>query len=61
MGEIKPNINATNIVIYLWEDSVSKLKANNVKIIIVNEGGTNTVDIIRASLSLLFCKGLWKV
>ncbi len=57
MGEIKPNINATNIVIYLCVGSVSKWKANNVKIIIVNDGGTNTVDIIRASLSLFNCNG----
>ena len=57
MGEIKPNINATNIVIYFCVGSVSKWNANNVKTIIVNEGGTNTVDIIRASLSLFICNG----
>ena len=57
MGEIKPNINATNIVIYLCVGSVSKWKANNVNTIIVNEGGTNTVEIIRASLSLFICNG----
>ena len=57
MGETKPNNNATNIVIYLCAGSVCKWKANNVKIIIVNEGGTNTVEIIRARLSLFICNG----
>ena len=57
MGEIKPNINATNIVIYLCVDSVSRWKASNVKMIIRNEGGTNTVDIIRASVYVFICNG----
>jgi len=48
---VNPNMNATRIVIVIFSDSVSRLKAKRMKTIIVNEGGTKIVEIILATLS----------
>jgi len=51
---VNPNRKATRIVITLFRESDSRTKANIVKTIIVNDGGTKRVEIILASLSVLF-------
>ena len=53
IGARKPNTVATNIVIIVFICSVSNWNANIVKIIKVNEGGTNSVEITLAILSLI--------
>ncbi len=53
-----PNMKATRIVTIVFTDSVSRVKAKSVNTIIVNEGGTKSVEIILASLSVLFCNYL---
>ena len=50
IGAMNPNTNAFKIVTICLPSSDSKVKANIVKIIIVNDGGTNTVEINLASL-----------
>ena len=52
IGATKPNSAATKIVTIIFNCSVSNLKANIRKTIKVNDGGTNSVEITRASLSL---------
>jgi len=45
------------VIIFLLK-TFSRLKAKNVKIIIVNDGGTNKVEIILAILSERFLSNL---
>jgi hypothetical protein len=47
---MNPNTNAFKIVTTCLTGSDSKVKANIVNMIIVNDGGTNSVEIILASL-----------
>ena len=47
---MNPNTNAIKIVTTFLLGSDSKVKANIVNMIIVNEGGTNNVEINLASL-----------
>ena len=47
---MKPKTNAIKIVTTCLIGSDSKVKAKNVKMIIVNDGGTNNVEINLASL-----------
>ena len=47
---MNPNASAIKIVTACLLDSDSSWNANIVKMIIVNDGGTNTVEIILASL-----------
>lgn len=55
---IKPNpkVNAVTMVVYFLSGNTSRLIAKNVKIKIVNEGGTNIVEIILANLLVLRLK-----
>ena len=50
IGAMNPNTNAIKIVTTCLIGSDSKVKTNIVKMIIVNDGGTNSVEIILASL-----------
>jgi hypothetical protein len=50
IGEIKPNIKAVRMVTIILNISVSSAKANIVKTIIVNDGGTNRIEMSRANL-----------
>ena len=50
---MNPKIRAMRIVIAMLLFSVSKYKAKKMNVISVNEGGTNIVEIIRASLFML--------
>lgn len=50
IGAMNPNISATKIVATRLPDSDSNVKAKIVKIIIVNEGGTNSVEMNLANL-----------
>jgi len=54
IGAANPDRNATRIVTTVFRDSVSSIKANSVKTIIVKDGGTKSVEMILASLSDLF-------
>ena len=48
MWNKKPKVNEVNIVT-VFEIPVSKVNPKNVNIIIVNDGGTNRIDIIFAN------------
>ena len=50
IGAMNPNTNAFKIVTICLLGSDSKVKANIVKMIIVNDGGTNNVEINLANL-----------
>lgn len=50
IGAMKPKINEVKIVTVLFNGSASNVKAKTVKTIIVNEGGTKSVEIKRANL-----------
>lgn len=57
IGATNPNKYATRIVIDFGVDSVSSVNAKIVKTMIVNEGGTNSVEMNRANLfgSIITC------
>lgn len=54
IGAVNPNIKATEIVITCFNISDSSINAKSVKTIIVKEGGTKRIEIIRASLFISF-------
>lgn len=51
IGAMNPNVSDVKMVISLCVNSVSSVIANNVKTIMVKEGGTNRVEINLANLS----------
>lgn len=50
IGEINPNIKGIIKVSIFFDESVSSVKANIAYTIIVNEGGTKSVEINRVNL-----------
>ena len=58
IGAVKPNMNAVEMVTSCLTNSLSRTRAKIVKTIRVNEGGTNSVEIILAILLRLCSNSL---